>query len=179
MRIPSLIVTILGLALFVSTPAGAGDPAPPGWTLGGQGYDAGLDRVVKHGGEASAFLRSNGGAAGEFGTLMQTIDAAGYRGSRVRLSGFSKTANVVGWAGFWMRVDGAGSLLAFDNMQSRPIKGTTDWKRYDVVLDVPPEAKALAFGLLLAGNGQIWFDDLQLEVVDRSVAVTMPAAASR
>jgi hypothetical protein len=78
-----------------------------------------------------------------------------------------------------MRVDGAGSLLAFDNMQNRPIKGTTDWKRYDVVLDVPPEAKALAFGLLLAGNGQIWFDDLRLEVVDRSVAVTMPAAPSR
>ena len=58
-------------------------------------------------------------AAG-FGTLMQQIDAADYRGRRVRLSGLSKAAAVAGWAGLWMRVDGRRGVLAFDNMQSRP-----------------------------------------------------------
>jgi hypothetical protein len=169
-----MFVIAVGLSV-ASTQVGAGDGVPPGWMLGGQGYEAGLDGVTKHGGRAGAFLRSKGRGAGEFGTLMQMIDAAAYRGSRVRLSGFSKSVDVTGWAGFWLRVDGPTSVLAFDNMQARPIKGTADWKRDDVVLDIPPEARALAFGVLLAGAGQLWVDDLQLEVVDRSVAVTASA----
>ena len=71
-----------------------------------------------------------------------------------------------------MRIDGpmqpgsnAAAMLGFDNMQSRPIKGTADWKQYDVVLDVPNEARGIAFGILLAGAGQAWMDDLQFEAV--------------
>jgi hypothetical protein len=71
-----------------------------------------------------------------------------------------------------MRVDGPQGVLAFDNMQSRPIKGTADWKRCDVVLDVSSDASAIAFGLLLAGPGQVWFDDLHIEAVDSTVPVT-------
>ena len=51
--------------------------------------------------------------------------------------------------------------------------GTTDWSRHAVVLDVPEAAVRLAFGALLHGTGQVWADDLTLEVVDpKEVTVT-------
>ncbi len=36
-----------------------------------------------------------------------------------------------------MRVDKGPKMLAFDNMQDRPIKGASNWQRYAVVLEVP------------------------------------------
>jgi hypothetical protein len=57
-------------------------------------------------------------------------------------------------------------------MQSRPIKGTTAWTRHEVVLDVAPNAKNLAFGILLDGTGAAWIDEVGFEVVDKSVATT-------
>ncbi len=73
-----------------------------------------------------------------------------------------------------MRVDGPQNRqsLAFDNMQDRPIRGTTDWVRYAIVLDVPNEAVTIAFGALLSGSGQIWMDDLQFEIVGNDTATT-------
>ena len=76
-----------------------------------------------------------------------------------------------------MRVDGPQGVLAFDNMQSRPIKGTADWKPCEVVLEVPGGATAIWFGLLLSGPGQVWFDDLQVEAVDATVPVTGTAGS--
>jgi hypothetical protein len=59
-----------------------------------------------------------------------------------------------------------------DNMIGRPVIGTTDWTRYEIVLDVGAGASQVVFGALLLGNGQIWLDDVQLEVVSDSVPVT-------
>src|SRR5262245_54877887 len=57
-------------------------------------------------------------------------------------------------------------------MENRPIKGTTDWKKYGLVLDVPEESISINFGVLLSGGGQAWVDDLQLEVVSQDVLTT-------
>jgi hypothetical protein len=40
------------------------------------------------------------------------------------------------------------------------------------VLDVPLEAKRILLGVLIQGKGQVWADDLKLELVDKNVAVT-------
>ena len=76
-----------------------------------------------------------------------------------------------------MRLDGEeGKVLAFDNMQSHPITGTTAWTREVVVLDVAPHAKNMAFGILLDGTGAAWIDGVEFEAVDKSVATTGMAA---
>jgi hypothetical protein len=59
-----------------------------------------------------------------------------------------------------------------DGKKNRSIKGTTDWTRYEIVLDVPANASNLAYGALLVGTGQIWFDDIKFEIVDKSVPTT-------
>src|SRR3569832_2852668 len=70
-----------------------------------------------------------------------------------------------------MRVDGNGGMLAFDNMMNRPLRGTMDWTRASVVLDVPIDADGIAFGMILTGD-DAWIDDALLEVVGSDVAST-------
>jgi hypothetical protein len=150
--------------------------APAGWNLAGSkrsAYDAGIDKNVKRSGRASGFLKSKEPSIDGFGTLMQSIAPARYAGKRVRLSAVVKADKVADWAGLWLRIDGEASTpLAFDNMEGRAIRGSADWKSYEVVLDVASEAKGVAFGVLLAGTGALWIDDVKLEAVSLSVPVT-------
>jgi hypothetical protein len=180
MRRLSIAFALVAFAIpGFSAPA---DDLPAGWIRAGShpaSYEMGVDPKGSCTGEACAFIKGRGAQPEGFGTLMQMIDAAEYRGKRVRFSAHVKAAGIVSWAGLWMRIDGtpvAGSpapaMLGFDNMNDRPIKGTADWTRHDVVLDVPVAAKALAFGILLTGPGQAWMDDLRLEAVDEDVPVT-------
>ena len=133
--------------------------AEPGWMNRGsrpQDYAMGFDKQALHAGKTTAYIRSVVEEAKGFGTLMRKIDAAPYRGKRIRLSTDIRTETSLR-AGLWMRVDGPKQPVAFDNMDDRPITGTTDWTRYECVLDVAPEATRIAFGVSLAGRGRVQF----------------------
>lgn len=86
-----------------------------------------------------------------------------YVGKSIRLSGYIKTENVTdGYAGLWMRID---PQQAFDNMGNKGVKGTTDWKQYEIVLPLTPrETQNIAVGGLLAGKGKMWLDGLQVSI---------------
>jgi AraC-like DNA-binding protein len=149
---------------------------PKGWMPSGsdpQDYEMGVDYVVVHQGKASGYIASKNDRARGFATMMQVFKATNYKGNRLRLSGFVKTEDVAEWAGLWMRVDGEyGEILAFDNMQNRPIKGTTNWNQYSIVLDVLKESTTISFGVLLAGKGKVWIDSLTFEIVNESIPTT-------
>ena len=148
---------------------------PRGWILAGSKpaeFAVGVDASQAYQGHASAYLKSKETSVDGFGTLMQTIVADQYKGKRVRLSGLVKSEEVLGWAGLWMRVDQGGSMVAFDNMQDRPIKGTTGWQLYDVVLDVPKDATGISFGILLAGTGEVWLNSTKFDVVEAETPLT-------
>ncbi len=142
-------------------------------------YEAGVDTNSPCEGTRSAFLRSRTETPTGYGTFMQAFGAQDFRGKRLRFSAMVRVKDVTGWAGLWMRVEGTDPKqpLGFDNMQSRSLTGTTECKRYDVVLDVPPESSAIMAGLLLSGTGEAWLDGVRFEVVDRSVPVTDLLAA--
>ena len=148
---------------------------PVGWqrapSNSSNGYSMTVDTNIKHGGKASAAIKFTCGDETGFGSLSQVISADEYRGKRLRLAGWLKTENTNA-SGLWMRVDGNRRLLGFDNMLNRPITGTTDWKRYEVVLDVPSEAVNIFFGTIVDGKGQVWVDDVQLEIVGNDVPPT-------
>ena len=137
-------------------------------------YEMGIAKGAGQNGVNAATIKSIDKNISGFGTLMQNIDPAKFAGKHVRLSGFMKSENVNEWAGFWMRIDQKNSnqYLSFDNMQERPVTGKTDWKKYEIVLNVPDKATSIAFGALLGGTGQIWISDLKFEEVDNSVKLT-------
>jgi hypothetical protein len=172
---------LIACAVLSAGMANAQD-APRGWFPAGsrpRDYLMSVDRAVAHGGNASASLRSVVAGPTGFGTLMQTFKAEVYRGKRVRMSGYVRSQGVMNWAGLWMRVDGThGELLAFDNMEDRAIKGTSDWQKCEIVLDVPESGLEIAFGLLLNGAGQAWMDDLSFEVVGKDVPTTGPKTST-
>jgi hypothetical protein len=64
--------------------------------------------------------------------------------------------------------------MQLDNMQNRPITGTTDWQRYECVMDVPAATSNIYFGLVLQSSGKAWIDDATIEEVGKNVVVTYP-----
>ncbi|MCW3083923.1 MAG: hypothetical protein JWP12_1289 [Bacteroidetes bacterium] len=154
---------------------------PEGWFKAGdkpQSYDMGIDKGAGQDGKNTATIKSIEPKIKGFGTLMQNCLPDKYIGKRVRMSGFLKTKDVSGWSGFWLRVDQSNTteILSFDNMhdgaKDRSVKGTTDWTKYEIVLDIPAAASNLAYGALLSGTGQVWFDNIKFEIVDNTVPVT-------
>ena len=99
-----------------------------------------------------------------FGVATGSFPVNVVAGRKIRFSGAIKTTNVDGFAGLWWRADGPDGVLAFDNMQARAPKGTTDWTRCEIVLDIPRETVNINFGMLMPGTGTAWFDDLRLEI---------------
>jgi hypothetical protein len=160
--------------LIIGAAALAQGQVPKGWQARGvtpQAYEIRIDLAVYHAGTTSGSIKSKTSAP-KTGILMQSIKADNYLGKRVRLSGYVKGKGVDTYAGLWLRVDGDGEVLGYDNMQNRPIRGTTGWKKYEIVLDVPESSVNIAFGTILVGTGQIWMDDLQLDVVGQDVRTT-------
>lgn len=138
----------------------------------GDQYLITVDNTIMHSGKASASIKFACGDSGDkWASLSQAVAADAYRGKRVRLTGWLRTADV-GSAGIWMRVDGERKMLGFDNMADRDVTGTTEWKQYSVVLDVPAEAVNIVFGTLIQEMGQVWADDFALAIVDPSVKPT-------
>src|SRR6478752_944624 len=154
---------------------------PAGWFKAGsepKSYEMGIESGAGLDGKNAATIKSKSSKIKGFGTLMQDCLPDNYLGKRVRMTGLVKSANVEDWAGLWFRVDEKDSKksISFDNMhdgkKDRSITGTTEWTKYEIVLDVPLNASNLAYGALLVGKGQIWFDNIKFEVVDNSVPTT-------
>ena len=101
----------------------------------------------------------------EFGSLMQRCAARHLAGKAIRLEAEIKTAQVELWAGMWLRADGeVVPDLVFDNMDRRPIRGTTPWRKYIIDVHLPNETVWLNYGIVLSGRGTMWADDFRLMV---------------
>lgn len=165
------IQSALILVLFVSiSSCRSQEPPPPskpaaGWHAAGANPDdfvMGIDTAVAHKGKGAGFIKSKKGEATGWGTWMQSFDAKTYLGKRIKFSAYVKTENVRDHAACWMRVDGLKGMLSFDNMTDRPIRGTSDWTQYSIVLDVPQNSIDIALGVILEGEGTAWIDDVTL-----------------
>ncbi len=102
---------------------------------------------------------------------MQVIGARDYGGQRIRVSGYVRAEQVVGWAALWVRVDGSKYQLSYfdrrlDGLIVSTVTGTTDWERHEIILDVPEDGGAIAFGISLEGTGQIWLDDVRIQIMN-------------
>ena len=141
---------------------------PDGWR-GGPPGTLFADAEVSHApGKPSARIERRSDSQGEFSTLTDSIPIE-FKGTKIELRGYLKTEEVSHFAGLWMREDGIGETVEFDNMQSRQLKGTTQWKEYSIVLPLNPNARKLFFGFLLAGTGKAWASEFQLLVDDKPV----------
>ena len=174
--IPVLVV-FWSISSHLAAPADVHRTLPAGWHQVGGGdtssYVIGLDLNHRHSGHSSGHIRSLKANVQGFVGLAQGIRGDSYRGKRVRYTAWVRTVDAER-AGLWLRIDGSDAVLGFDNMMDRPVSGTTGWARYRIVLDVPSHSIGMTFGIILGGEGEVWIDDAQLEVVGPEVPVTQP-----
>jgi hypothetical protein len=167
---------LAALFAFGWQPATKTRQVAPGWMVSpdyAEDFEVGVDHSVAHSGKASTYIKSKPHATDtSHATIGQRIKADAYRGKRVRLSGFLKTTNVTSRARLWMRIDSAQGILGQDAMHDRALKGTNNWSKLEIVLDVPEDSAGIIFGLRLNGAGQVWMDDLRWETVESNIAPT-------
>ena len=165
------LTQLLSVLLVVMTQVVIAQTAyvPAGWFKAGSkpdSFEMGYDEATVKDGEKSAYIQSNVEAENVFGTLMQVCTAEAFLGKTVIMSGYLKSEEVDGWAGLWLRIDAKEErrALGFDNMNDRAVRGTTDWTKYEIELEVPANSGALNFGALLSGGGKIWVDRIAFEI---------------
>src|SRR5436189_255029 len=117
-----IIWGLVYVIVFLSTAAVAEkvQQAPIGWHASGstpEGYQMGIESAA-NAVKKSGYIKSKPEAHPEFGTWMQSFDAAPYLSKQVRFSAVVKTEDAE-HAGLWMRIDGPKGLLGFDNMDDR------------------------------------------------------------
>ena len=152
---------------------------PDGWHIDGRNagrYGAGLDPA--HAG--TVLIASRPECAdlldeADFCTLMQTVDAAAFRGQRLRLRAHIKAEQADGVT-IWFRIDGPNGLLRFDNLERSPtdgpLTGSSGWAERTIVLEVPQEAVSLNYGVYLKGRGRGWARGFALDAVDDTVPLS-------
>jgi len=132
------------------------------WKDFGKGdYNLEIDTTISQSGKNSAVIEFEEGTP-NFKAWAYNIPAI-YQGEKIKLTGYIKTENVTdGYAGLWMRIDPS---VGFDNMNKRGVKGTTDWNKYEIELDLnPSKAKQIVVGGLLVGKGKMWIDNLDVTI---------------
>ncbi|OGS01972.1 MAG: hypothetical protein A3G41_01955 [Elusimicrobia bacterium RIFCSPLOWO2_12_FULL_59_9] len=159
-------------------------PLPGGWEMIGAAkskFEAGLDPSVTRSGKPTGHLRSKNLPldASSRGVLAQTFRADEYRGKRLRYAAQLKFKSVAYQVGLWMWVIGPNNnILTSDFMDDagRLLKGDSDWRGVEIVLDVPKNAQRIVYGLRLSGPGKAWLSDTKIEPAGPDAQVTDPLA---
>ena len=185
------VVGIVPWHLEASEPSMNRNVIPEGWKLVGpfqKHYEVGLDRQTFYDGHSSVFLRRKRGEKEKkpvwrFLGLRQTFSAQDFRGKRVRLTGFLKTSHLKSNAFVTFKVHKKDKLLNFGLTQisvlrqgiyqNRVSSGIEDWKKHEIVMDVPSNATSLMVTAhSWGGMGTLWCDAFRLEVVGREISIT-------
>ncbi len=118
--------------------------------------------------------------ASGFALLMhEGFIADDYHGKRLRMVAYARAEDVKQGV-FNLHVNGPAltteeigrKAMYMTSNQHEPIEDTTDWQRYELVIDVPQDATSIQCGFNLTGSGKIWLDGFQFETVDESVPLT-------
>jgi hypothetical protein len=173
------------LSARIDASTGTGDVIPDGWIRTGRSpklYRLGVDKAL-----GAAWIESRPELATEltnedFCTLMQSVDAARFRGKRMQLRTRLKAVGVDGGVTIWFRIDGPMGSLRFENLEryrtGGPLEGDSDWVERQITLDVPEEATTLNYGFFLKGRGRGMARAFTLEEVDASVPINTPDASA-
>jgi hypothetical protein len=148
---------------------------PVGWFMSGNQpdqYKAGIDNETVQHGQQSATLESIVKDPSGFCTLMQSCTRKDFNEKRIRMTGYIKSLDAAS-ATMWVRVDDFVDKVTadFDNMMDRPISGTNDWTKCEIVFDATSRC-SISYGFILGGTGKIWVDNVSFEIVDDSVYKT-------
>jgi tetratricopeptide (TPR) repeat protein len=101
------------------------------------------------------------------GNLMQSFNAAAYRGKTVRLGAWLRLEENApsDRAQMWLGVDRAEDKKGFfDDMSDHPVR-SSEWTFSEINARIDADATAIKFGVMSIGRGRVWVDHVSFEVV--------------
>jgi hypothetical protein len=168
------------IAPLLAEPSLSFDPASvaAGWAADQQNlpgaYRVGTIKAEGMAGAEALAIAALPGAEGRGGLVQAAGSIDAWRGKRVRLSARLKSEKFERLQ-LWLRVLGPNQrtqMRRYD-MSEWPIRGTTDWRTHEIVMDVPRDATLLNYGFYLeGGEGKAFGDAFRLEAVGPEVAAT-------
>jgi erythromycin esterase len=156
--------------------AGEPDKAPPHWQIPTKLARFDFEVITSterpySGHQCAIISRSPGRHYGETaGGLTQQLEAASFRGKKIRLRAAARADLPDGDNGAWLRLrvlrKGFGpQAVAFDSYDNTPV-ASRDWRVYEVTAEIPKDAESISYGLSVTGDGKAWLDAVQLETID-------------
>ncbi len=163
-----------------------------GWRFSGHStcsikeYDAQIDEKTTYNNNKSVVMSvqqaepSEMRGGGDAMLMHEGFLADSYRGQRMRMITHVK-AQGVSSAFFAINIIGIELTPEQERTQAktrivlvpgRAFEGTHDWKRYELVFNVPDDATSIQVGCKMRGEGKVWIDGFQFERVDTSVPLT-------
>lgn len=153
------------------------DEVPDGWKKWGAEYEAGVDNKIYYSAPKSYFVNSNANATDKtVGEVNTQTDEKIYRGKRIKLSAnlrVSKevTGRTAGAAIYIQMYDSSGSKMIMGGFDCYTWDKPNNWRNCSVVLDVPENTKILYYAYKIFGKGQVWADDISLDIVSNEVPI--------
>lgn len=135
-----------------------------GWFLSGGGKNF-YDAIYEPGAHPVVVMKQNSDPGGRWATLMKNVAAVPYAGKKVHVRLTVKTTGVTGRGEVWAR------SAAPHNAQDSPMTTTplapdsSDFKSYEVTLDVKDNARIVEYGVSLAGPGEVRVAEDAIDVV--------------
>jgi hypothetical protein len=143
---------------------------PPGWTVtpfpATANVSARLDGDHPQSGRASASLTVTDKSDDVAGAISQNIDAAPYRGKFVLFRAAVHAADSPSEVYLRIRAEGPREIFYPNNEVDADPGG--DWKFYQTVDFIPPDAEKVDFALIQIGKGTSGIDSASLQTVDPS-----------
>lgn len=146
---------------------------PKGWSLShqGTGFSVALDSMNVKSGKYAIAMEFAGDIV-DYHAFTLKLPLC-YDGNKITLSGYIKTENVTdGFAGLWLMVEPDVFWRPYEIsfMEQEGITGTTDWRKYEITLDLPFEKEyEIEIGGLLSGKGKMWLDDLEVTIDGKDI----------
>jgi hypothetical protein len=164
---PARTVALVNPGFESTAPGRRGDPE--GWFTfqhaGDKSYLFTLDTTQPRSGARS--LRIDNTGPEPYGSVAQAIEAAPHAGKVARYSAWLRTRDVSETGAVLTLVAmQSGVPMAQNFMADKPVRGTTGWTRYTIVLPIEKGAERIEVGAMMQGKGSLWLDDAELEFVD-------------
>lgn len=145
------------------------------WFKGGTNqddYTVGIDNTTSRNSNSVYTIKSFVKEARGFGTYVSEMPATRFAGKKLRMTGYVKTNEAKTLGGFLIITDG--SFPASDKMKvtnndddKKQTIWSPEWIKTELEVEIPADAINIQYGVLLEGNGQIWFDEISFEIIDK------------
>lgn len=145
------------------------DNFPDNWNVKNiDSYVWKIDNSQKYQGKNSFQIIGNSQETKIFQSFSQNISIEGKARRKIEISAYVKSENINGKINLWCQVfdiDGKKIDSGTSHTQQKPIITNSDWTKYSLQFIIDENAKSLKIGSLLAGSGNVWFDDFDIKEI--------------